>query len=97
MSQAEKYEGLTVSTTVVPLAAVPKQGCTKWLVTVEAVVASCIGVRFTADGSVPSGTVGHLLPAQQSFVFDFEPSRCQFIRDSAATTDAKVHVHYLAD
>lgn len=52
-------------------------------------------VRWRADGTSPTATVGQLLHAGDCLVFDGDQRKLKFIRDTSAAVDASITAHHL--
>lgn len=63
---------------------------------IRRVVIQAIGdkVRWRADGTAPTGTTGMRLNDGDTLVYDGDPSKIQFIQDSAASVAANLFIHY---
>src|SRR5512146_194756 len=85
------YEELTVGTTVTGPAEAPA-GTRRAMVQVT--FAPIRWLALASKGLHPTGSFGLELDDGDYFVYDGPPSDLEFIRDSAATQNAIVRIHY---
>lgn len=89
------YEDFPVTSSALPLTLVnlPAGVPTK---DIRRVVIQAIGdkVRWRADGTAPTSTTGLRLADGDILVYDGDPTKIKFIKDSTATATPTLFIHY---